>query len=136
MPDATHKPLVYYVMRDGLIKIGTTTHFPKRMHDLGVKEVLAVEPGSFDLETGRHSQFDAHHVDGDGELFRPGADLLAHAAALRETYGLPGLKGRLPGELDPELRAWLALLPPLVMDVASGTLERFVEKFTAVDPVS
>lgn len=131
-----HAPLVYYVVLDGLIKIGTTTQFRRRMTNLRAEEYLAVEPGGITLETKRHHQFALQRVPGDGELFRPSAELLAHAQALYDAYGLPNHKGILACDLDPELRRLLALLPPTVMAMEPGTLERFVEKFTDIDPVS
>jgi HNH endonuclease len=132
--ETLHDPLVYYVRLNGLIKIGTTTQFRRRMHSLGAEEYLAVEPGTYALELKRHHEFAAYRVEGSGELFKPATELLAHAAALLETYGLPNWRGILARDLDPEQSRLLALLPPAVMAMQPGTLERFVEKFTAVDP--
>ena len=46
-----HDPLVYYALREGLIKIGTTTGFAQRMSALDIDRILAIEPGSEDVET-------------------------------------------------------------------------------------
>jgi hypothetical protein len=48
--------VVYYIRRDGFIKIGVTGNFIQRMHKLRPDEVLAVEPGGRSLETARHRQ--------------------------------------------------------------------------------
>ena len=37
---ATNEPLVYYAVRDGLVKIGTTTHFRGRMQEQRAEKVL------------------------------------------------------------------------------------------------
>jgi hypothetical protein len=124
-----HDPLVYYVRRDWLIKIGTTTHFRQRMSALDVDEVLAVEPGSYDLEDQRHEQFAADRFSGD--WFRPSAALLAHASALRAVHDAPRLgKWKTRGQyiLRPEEQAVLDLLPPLLIPVRPGTVERFAQK--------
>jgi hypothetical protein len=106
-----HPPLVYYAMRDGLIKIGTTNRIRKRLSDQGVDELLAVEPGSFDLETERHAQFAEHKLSsrrgtgqgrgrGPAEWFRPGDDLMAHIEALRAVHPLPELRSRAEARAD------------------------------------
>lgn len=73
--------VVYYMVIGPYIKIGTTEHLRKRMHDLAADALLATEPGWFDLERCRHRQF-AHlrltELHGNSELFRPGDDLLEH----------------------------------------------------------
>jgi len=138
----THEPLVYYAVRDGLVKVGTTTHFRGRMHALGAEEVLAVEPGGRDLEQARHAEFAEYQVihpdrkgkrGGQNEWFRPGERLIAHATALRGVYSVPDFSKRQrhgPYVLDPEAAAILALLPPPLIPLRPGTLERFVIKIT------
>lgn len=89
--DRCHKPkfapIVYYVRLGEYIKIGTTTQPQIRFRVLEVDEVLATEPGSFDLETRRHVQFGHLRIkDRRGrELFRPAEDLMRHIEALRTT---------------------------------------------------
>lgn len=58
--------VVYYIRRDGLIKIGWTGNLKSRMRKLRPDELLAVEPGCLHLETGRHHQFGAHRLPNDG----------------------------------------------------------------------
>lgn len=139
-----HDPLVYYAMRDGMLKIGTTAHFRARMQELRVEEVLAVEPGGRDLERARHAEFAEYQVihpgrrgarGGHHEWFSPGERLIAHAAALRDVHGVPDFSKRPrhgPYILSPEAAAVMALLPQPVIPLAPGTLERFVTRI-AVD---
>ncbi|WP_405461622.1 hypothetical protein OG786_29345 [Streptomyces sp. NBC_00101] len=81
-----HRPVVYYMERGGLIKIGTSTRLRHRSKELDA-EVLAAEPGSNPEEKRRQRQFEHlhHHL----EWFLPGEDLLAHIAALVKRYGKP-----------------------------------------------
>ena len=138
----THDPLVYYAVRDGLVKVGTTVHFRSRMQALGAEEVLAVEPGSRDLEQARHAEFAEYQVihpdrkgdrRGQNEWFRPGERLIAHATALRSVYSVPDFSKRPhhgPYVLDRDAAAIMALLPPPLIPLRPGTLERFVIKIT------
>jgi hypothetical protein len=85
-------PLIYYLRRDGLIKIGYTAKFADRMRKLRPDELLAVEPGNIPLETGRHLQFAEHRVlDGaDGrEWYQPARELLEHIDRLAAMYEAP-----------------------------------------------
>jgi hypothetical protein len=126
-----HPPLVYYARRGDLIKIGTTTQIKRRLTDQAFDELLAVEPGSFDLEWQRHVQFGgslANKRRGQNEWFHPGETLLAHIKELRAAHELPDLSTRDCPRLDPARQDLLASLPPLVMDVRRGTVERFVSK--------
>lgn len=82
--------VVYYVRRGNAIKIGTTTSFVNRMRDLLPDEILAIEPGSYSVENARHQQFKGYaYFDRRSEYFRPGEQLVAHIAALREKHGVP-----------------------------------------------
>jgi hypothetical protein len=106
------------------------------MRRWGVDEVLAVEPGSYELELERHHQFAADRFSAartHREWFRPGGSLIALTRTLRATYGLPNYRGQLACNLSQAERDRLALLPPLVITVWPGTLERFAEEIT-VDP--
>lgn len=78
------RSVVYYALVGAHIKIGTTIHLDERMRALGAN-LMAVEPGSFDLERDRHEQFASLRVPRT-EHFRPGPDLVAHVAALVERY--------------------------------------------------
>lgn len=102
-----HAPLVYYARRDGLIKIGTTTEIRARMTAQGITDLLAVEPGSYDLEDQRHTEFAVHRLsrkrgtgngrgNGPAEWFRPGASLMAHIEALSAVHLLPEIRTSLP----------------------------------------
>jgi hypothetical protein len=84
-PDA----VVYYVLRhsDGLVKIGTSLRFAKRMRRLrlehGHLSVLAAQRGSLALETEMHDRFASLHVG--AEWFRGGPELLEWIRSLRES---------------------------------------------------
>lgn len=82
-------PIVYYVRIGEFIKIGTTTQPAVRFRVLEVDEVLATEPGSFDLEARRHVQFGHLRIEDlrGRELFRAGDDLLRHIESLRSQAG-------------------------------------------------
>jgi hypothetical protein len=85
--------VVYYV-RLGLdhIKIGTTGRLMERMAELRVANpanLLAVEPGSYDLEKQRHREFDALRYEKRKEDFAEPAELLALAQRLRDQFGDP-----------------------------------------------
>jgi NUMOD3 motif len=110
MSNRTHEPLVYYARRDDLIKIGTTTRIRERVSHQGV-ELLAVEPGSYELETERHEQFAEYRLSrkrgtgrgrgqGPMEWFRPGPDLMAFIDALRAVHALPDVPSRRPAPAD------------------------------------
>lgn len=85
--------IVYYIRRDGLIKIGYTGRFIERMRVLEPEELLAVEPGNLRLEAGRHQQFDAFHVQTPAgtEWFSPGPELMAHIETMASIYPKPEL---------------------------------------------
>jgi hypothetical protein len=84
------KALVYYVRFGALIKIGTTRDMRQRMLAIRPDEILAAEPGSYDLEAKRHRQFARFRQD--GELFLPARPLVDHINALRKKYGRPPQK--------------------------------------------
>lgn len=84
---------VYYIRRDGLVKIGTTTRLAQRMNALRPDDILAIEPGDRVTETNRHKKFrrewlGRNHPDGT-EWFRPSARLLRHTARLTRKYPVP-----------------------------------------------
>jgi hypothetical protein len=82
--------LVYYAPHPTkpLIKIGVTQNLHKRMRGLGVRRVLATEPGGYRLERKRHGQFASLRVSGS-EWFRSTDWLLQHTANLVRDFG-PG----------------------------------------------
>lgn len=79
--------VVYYIAFGDRIKIGTTTDLKARMSALPHDEILAVEPGSNELEKRRHREFGEHRLR--GEWFRDVAALREHASDLREEHGEP-----------------------------------------------
>lgn len=133
MAKSTGEALVYYIRRGDLIKIGATAHVKVRLRAQAYDELLAVEPGYFILEKQRHRQFAEHKAQmgrGQIEWFNPAEALLAHIEALRALHGLPDLSTRMHPRLDEAQQALLASLPPLLVPVPPGTLERFVAKIT------
>ena len=130
-----HPPLVYYARRGDLIKIGTSIKLRQRMVTLKIDELLAVEPGSYNLEAQRHEQFADDQViikrrGKPNEWYRPGKALVELTQALRAIHGLPDLSRREVRQLTAQERASLALLPPLRMKVRPFTLERFAAGLT------
>lgn len=85
--------VVYYVTTSpGVVKIGTTRHLPSRMAALGIggeDAVLAAEPGTYQLETARHHQFQHLRVLGPGstENFQLTDELQQHIDQVVEQYG-------------------------------------------------
>ncbi len=96
--DPYEDSVVYYVENHGLIKIGTSYEVERRARVLG-GQLLATEPGSYDLERQRHCQFAGSRV-GRTEWFQPTAALRRHIA------GLAGGGGRSP--LPPPATSWLS----------------------------
>jgi hypothetical protein len=78
------RSVVYYATTGSYIKIGTTIHLDQRMKDLGAN-LMAVEPGGYDMEKDRHRQFHALLAAGR-EYFFPGHELIRHIAGLQELY--------------------------------------------------
>lgn len=81
--------LVYYARIGDYIKIGFSTRLRSRLNSLRVDELMAVEPGGYDLEQMRHVEFDADRIDLRRENFRPSDHLLEHIAAIRTQHDLP-----------------------------------------------
>ncbi len=80
--------IVYYLERaDGLIKIGTTSHYKARRAALvkqhGRLVLLAFEYGDATLEHARHDEFWWHRANPIAEWFRPSPDLITHVHTLR-----------------------------------------------------
>ena len=79
-----HDPIVYYARLDRLVKIGVTTNITRRIVTLPIEGVMALEPGSFDLEAERHRQFS--HIRHSGEWFHLTEELATHIVNLREVF--------------------------------------------------
>jgi hypothetical protein len=92
-----HEPIVYYMARGDLVKIGTSVNIAVRLEALRPERLLAVEMGGRQIEAARHRQFaaDRNH----GEWFRVTPELAAHMSTVRAEFeDLVGLT----------LDAWLA----------------------------
>jgi hypothetical protein len=83
--------VVYYIRRGKYVKIGTTTNLKQRMRDLMPDEVLAVEPGSYKLESDLHYAFRGIRLSPDREYFELTEELQAHIGAVIEKHGPPPL---------------------------------------------
>lgn len=85
--------IVYYVRVGELIKIGTTRNGVRsRMENFPPdRQVLATEPGSYNRERLRHTQFG--HLRASGEWFHAAPALWNHIAELRELHGAPEDEG-------------------------------------------
>ncbi len=82
------QPIVYYVRRGDLVKIGTTKRPHQRFAELVPDEVLAWEPGSRAEEQARHAQFARWRLGGS-EYFETNEVLGAHVDELRRIHGAP-----------------------------------------------
>lgn len=91
--DAEASSVVYYVrLGTNHIKVGTTEHLAERMVALRVvnpDDLLAVEPGGYDLEAARHRQFDRWRWRSRREDFAEAPELVEHMAAVRAENGNP-----------------------------------------------
>lgn len=112
---ASAGPVVYYIRRASLIKIGTTTSPRDRFMDLVPDEILAVEPGGHAEETRRHRQF--AHLRCGGEYFRDEPELRDHARQLRAFHGDPD-----PGWRTSAVAALPRLVPSLPLAGSTETL--------------
>ncbi|MFI8300003.1 hypothetical protein ACIGCZ_29165 [Streptomyces nigra] len=76
--------VVYYMRFGHCIKIGTTGTLAVRARELKPDEILAAEPGSYDLERERHRQFGRYFSE--GEMYFPGPLLMAHIRKVQARY--------------------------------------------------
>lgn len=87
----TEISLVYFIRRtsDGMIKIGTTTAFGRRMSTIrgqhGALQILLTHGGARAEEQKLHKQFDAYRI-GSTEWFRPTRTLLQWIYAQRMCF--------------------------------------------------
>jgi hypothetical protein len=77
---------VYFMRRERLIKIGTTTNLKQRAQQVNA-QVLARIPGSYTEETQLHERFAA--LRRHGEWFEPGPDLVDLINRIRADEGRP-----------------------------------------------
>lgn len=89
VPTPEKPTFVYYFKFGDRIKIGFSKDLKNRVTGVPCEEVLAVEPGSRDLEQMRHKQFDADRIYRNREWFRPSDALLSHIQMLVEHFGPP-----------------------------------------------
>jgi len=87
--DHETKGVVYYLRFGNRIKIGFTERLENRKKQIWHDEVLAVEPGNYQLEHERHGQFAEFKVAGQREWFEAAPELLDFAGAIREERGDP-----------------------------------------------
>lgn len=82
---ARTKPgIVYYLMVDGLVKIGYTDDLARRLADYPpTAQLLATEPGDTATEAARHAQF-AGLLTARREWFTPGPALRDHTEGLAD----------------------------------------------------
>lgn len=85
-PPEQGEAVVYYIRMRGTdrVKIGTTTSLPQRMVALRAdgEDLMATEPGGYDVEWRRHHQF-ADERYGRREEFALSERLLEHIASLQ-----------------------------------------------------
>lgn len=77
---------VYFMRRERLIKIGTTTNLPRRAQQLNAT-ILAKCPGSYTEEAQLHAKF--ADLRRHGEWFEPGPELMKLINAIRAEQNLP-----------------------------------------------
>jgi hypothetical protein len=83
--------VVYYLRFADRVKIGTTSNLERRLCAIPHDEVLATEPGSFNLERRRHLQFADDRLM--GEWFALSPALQHHIWHLNEGHAESG-RGR------------------------------------------
>lgn len=80
---------VYYIRFGDRIKIGTSGNLKPRLSTLSYDELLALEPGTVELERQRHRHFAHLLIPGQREWFQIADDLLDHVARTKESHGDP-----------------------------------------------
>ncbi len=108
--DDSHNVVYYARLGANHIKVGTTSDLPRRMVELRVvneTNLLAAEPGGYQLERERHEQFRKWRYSRRTEDFAEAPELLAHIADVRSQHGAPyELAARLLAVADlPDLRS-------------------------------
>lgn len=80
---------VYYLRFGDRYKIGVSTCVLRRLANLPHDGLVALEPGSQELESLRHKQFAASRVPRNREWFFPSPELDSHMNMLVAHYGTP-----------------------------------------------
>ena len=84
-----HPGFVYYLLVVPHVKIGYSANLPSRMRAYPpTSELLAIEPGSLQVESQRHQDFAAFRQAGR-EWFGQDASLMQHIERLRIEHGDP-----------------------------------------------
>lgn len=83
-PQGRHQPVVYYFRLGDLVKIGTTVDVAQRRTQVPCQGVMAIEWGSYELESQRHAEFIESHQW--GEWFRLTEQVGAHIVAVRSDF--------------------------------------------------
>lgn len=89
-PQLPDTAVVYYVRVGDRVKIGTTVKTVRQRFQGQLPpdaQVLATEPGSYEVERRRHRQF--RHLQDANEWFHAGPELWSHVAELRKQHGNP-----------------------------------------------
>lgn len=94
---AKHSPLVYYMRRDTLIKIGYSSSLRKRNATINPDGIMIVEPGGIEMESLRHRQFNS--LRRSGEWFYLKDDIVDHILDLRDRFEV---------EMSQTFEAWWA----------------------------
>lgn len=89
LPRPPKESVVYYVRRAEFVKIGTTVRLKERMSALAPDEILAIEPGSYELEKQLHTRFARLRAPFMREYFRMEKPLMDHIAGVVKQHGAP-----------------------------------------------
>ncbi|MGW5197350.1 GIY-YIG nuclease family protein [Streptomyces spiralis] len=89
-PPSSFEGWVYFMRRERLIKIGTTTDLQRRARELNAT-VLARCVGSYSEEARLHAKFAA--LRRHGEWFEPAPELMDLINAIRAEQNLPPIPG-------------------------------------------
>jgi len=83
--------VVYYMLKHGEVKIGTTVNLLSRAQNIRPDQIVAAEPGSYHLEALRHEQFQVFRTRRSKEWFSPAPSLAAHIFDVIDAHGaVPG----------------------------------------------
>lgn len=81
--------VVYYLRFSDRVKIGFTTDLDVRAQQIPHDEIVAAEPGTYALESQRHTEFSPERLTERGEWFNLTPRLAFHMANVRDKYGNP-----------------------------------------------
>lgn len=82
---APSQPVVYYIEHGGQVKIGTSINWINRVASLPHDLLLALEPGGYETEQKRHSQFSRSRVRRT-EWFDVSEELMSHIDRVRTEH--------------------------------------------------